>query len=49
MKVKTESEVVQLCPTLSDPMDYYDETIPENTNPAGELHVSMQKTKLEVN
>ena len=21
MKVKTESEVVQLCPTLSDPMD----------------------------
>ena len=22
MKVKSESEVVQLCPTLSDPMDY---------------------------
>ena len=22
MKVKSESEVAQLCPTLSDPMDY---------------------------
>ena len=22
MKVKSESEVIQLCPTLSDPMDY---------------------------
>ena len=23
MKVKSESEVVQLCPTPSDPLDYY--------------------------
>ena len=24
MKVKSESEVAQLCPTLSDPMDFWD-------------------------
>ena len=39
MKVKSESEVVQLCPTLSDSMDYY--------LPGSSVHGIFQATVLE--
>ena len=39
MKVKSESEVVQPCPTLSDPMDY--------SPPGSSLHGTLQERVLE--
>ena len=39
MKVKSESEVTQLCPTLSDPMDY--------SSPGSSIHGIFQAKVLE--
>ena len=39
MKVKSQSEVTQLCPTLSDPMDY--------SPPGSSVHGIFQARKLE--
>ena len=39
MKVKSESEVAQLCPTLSDPMDY--------STPGSSIHGIFQARTLE--
>ena len=39
MKVKSESEVAQLCPTLSDPMDY--------SLPGSSVHGISQARELE--
>ena len=39
MKVKSESEVAQLCPTLSDPMDY--------SPPGSSIHGIFQARVLE--
>ena len=39
MKVKSESEVAQLCPTLSDPMDW--------SLPGSSIHRIFQATVLE--
>ena len=39
MKVKSESEVIQSCPTLSDPMDY--------SSPGSSVHGTFQARVLE--
>ena len=42
IKVKSESEVAQLCPTLSDPMDYSPPGFPVHVNTEGQKSYIIQ-------